>query len=251
MFGLPRSDRWALASLCATACLGFAAWAFPNMTRFFTVPAAIVCGILAIYFGWIEIAAAFRFVFARKRIHLTVAIFIFIAIVAGITTIYVYRFGAQAPSPRKAEATTTTPSSAIAAPSLSPSLTPFNPAQVPSEIPAWLAMATNEQVRRLAFNLSGEIGHLLNVYNTKLNTIIGDKKLTDDLRADQVEILANNASEDFKTRYAYRYVLLQVEMLKRINNPNLIRYEFGQALVNFNTMAACAAQLKYLGRLLP
>ena len=71
MPNLSRSDRWAIASLCATGCLGFAAWAFPNMTRYFTVPAAFVCGSLAIYFGWLEISAAAHFAFARKRIHFT------------------------------------------------------------------------------------------------------------------------------------------------------------------------------------
>ena len=51
-----RADlRYLFASVAATAAFTFLALAFPNMTRAFTIPGAMVCFILTMYFIWPEI----------------------------------------------------------------------------------------------------------------------------------------------------------------------------------------------------
>jgi hypothetical protein len=57
---LSSSERRGTASVFATAFLAFLAWAFPDMSRLITIPGAIVCAALAIYFLWPEIVALFR-----------------------------------------------------------------------------------------------------------------------------------------------------------------------------------------------
>lgn len=52
------SERRGIAAAFATACLAFLAWAFPNMSRVITIPGAIGCAVLAIYFLWPEIKTA-------------------------------------------------------------------------------------------------------------------------------------------------------------------------------------------------
>jgi hypothetical protein len=51
------SERRAVASVFAGACLAFAAWAYPNMTQLVTIPGAVICGFLTIYFLKPEIIA--------------------------------------------------------------------------------------------------------------------------------------------------------------------------------------------------
>jgi hypothetical protein len=55
MSHLSRSDRLALVFFFATVCLGFLAWAFPNMSRFVTIPGAILSFCFMLYFLWPEI----------------------------------------------------------------------------------------------------------------------------------------------------------------------------------------------------
>ena len=51
-----RADlRYLFASVAATAAFTFLALAFPNMSRLFTIPGAIVCFIITVYFIWPEI----------------------------------------------------------------------------------------------------------------------------------------------------------------------------------------------------
>ena len=57
MSNLPRSDRWSLIFFFATACLGFLAWAFPNMSRIVTMPGATLSFIFMLYFLWPEVKA--------------------------------------------------------------------------------------------------------------------------------------------------------------------------------------------------
>ena len=52
---LSKSDRWAIAFFFATACLGFLAWAFPNMSRFVTIPGAVITFGFTVIFLWPEL----------------------------------------------------------------------------------------------------------------------------------------------------------------------------------------------------
>lgn len=63
---LSPSDRRGIAAAFATACLSFIAWAYPNTTRLITIPGAIACACLTVYFLWPEIKALFDR-FRRKR----------------------------------------------------------------------------------------------------------------------------------------------------------------------------------------
>jgi hypothetical protein len=45
----------AIAFFFATACLGFSAWAFPNMSRLVTIPGAVITFGFAVYFLWPEL----------------------------------------------------------------------------------------------------------------------------------------------------------------------------------------------------
>jgi hypothetical protein len=47
--------RYLFASVAATAAFTFLALAFPNMSRVATIPAAIACAVLTVYFVWPEI----------------------------------------------------------------------------------------------------------------------------------------------------------------------------------------------------
>jgi hypothetical protein len=60
------SERRGFASAFATACLALLAWAFPDMTRILTVPAALFCFGLAIYFLWPEIIRVAARLFQRQ-----------------------------------------------------------------------------------------------------------------------------------------------------------------------------------------
>jgi hypothetical protein len=65
------SERRGIAAAFATGCLAFLAWAFPNMTRWFTIPGAVVCLCLTIYFLWPEIKSALS---SRKKIGAAVVL---------------------------------------------------------------------------------------------------------------------------------------------------------------------------------
>jgi hypothetical protein len=52
---LSPSERRGIAATFATVCLAFLAWAFPDMSRLITIPGAIVCLGLTVYFLWPEI----------------------------------------------------------------------------------------------------------------------------------------------------------------------------------------------------
>jgi len=52
------SERRGIAAAFATACLALSAWAFPNMTRFATIPGAVLTAVLAVWFLWPEIKSA-------------------------------------------------------------------------------------------------------------------------------------------------------------------------------------------------
>src|ERR1700688_3723934 len=54
---LSPSERRGTAAAFATACLAFCVWAFPNMSRIATIPGAIICACLTIYFLWPEMKA--------------------------------------------------------------------------------------------------------------------------------------------------------------------------------------------------
>ena len=107
----------------------------------------------------------------------------------------------------------------------------------------------------MAFKLSGDIGVLLKAYNAKRNSIIADKKLSSSDKEDEEVAIVNDASEDFKQRYAYSYVLIQAEIGKRtvdvLNMRPVVRHEFGQGMVTLEIMAACAADIKELAKRLP
>ncbi len=82
MESLSRSDRLALVFFFATACLGFLAWAFPNMTRWFTIPGASVSFCLAVYFAWPELTRFVRWAIKHKAA--SAAACIVMLIVAGV-----------------------------------------------------------------------------------------------------------------------------------------------------------------------
>lgn len=52
------SERRGIGSAFATACLAFLAWAFPDMSRLITIPGAIACAALTVYFFWPDIKGA-------------------------------------------------------------------------------------------------------------------------------------------------------------------------------------------------
>ena len=52
-------ERRALGCVFAAACLAFCAWAFPNMTQYVTIPGAVICAGLAIFFLLPEIIKLF------------------------------------------------------------------------------------------------------------------------------------------------------------------------------------------------
>ena len=54
---LSASERRGVAAAFATACLAFCVWAFPDMSRIVTIPGALICLVLTIYFLWPEITA--------------------------------------------------------------------------------------------------------------------------------------------------------------------------------------------------
>jgi hypothetical protein len=54
---LSASERRGIATASLTVCLAFLAWAFPNMTRLFTIPGAICFFGLTVYFLWPEITS--------------------------------------------------------------------------------------------------------------------------------------------------------------------------------------------------
>ena len=53
--GWSASERRGTGAAFATGCLAFLAWVFPNMTRIFTIPGAIICAALTVYFFLPEI----------------------------------------------------------------------------------------------------------------------------------------------------------------------------------------------------
>ena len=95
----------------------------------------------------------------------------------------------------------------------------------------------------------------MKAYNAKRNSIIADKKLSSSDKEDEEVAIVNDASEDFKQRYAYSYVLIQAEIGKRtvdvLNMRPVVRHEFGQGMVTLEIMAACAADIKELAKRLP
>jgi hypothetical protein len=74
------SERRGTAFAFAAACLTLLAWAFPNVSRFVTIPGAIGCAVLAVYFFWPEIIAGWSFVIARRLLKVIAAIIIAAAI---------------------------------------------------------------------------------------------------------------------------------------------------------------------------
>jgi hypothetical protein len=76
MLPLSKSDRLALVSLFGTACLGFLAWAFPNMSRFVTIPGAIITFGFAVYFSWPELNAFYK---GRPYMLITIVIALLLA----------------------------------------------------------------------------------------------------------------------------------------------------------------------------
>jgi hypothetical protein len=52
---ISHSERRGIGAAFATALLAFLAWAFPNMSRLLTIPGAIICATLVVYFLWPEI----------------------------------------------------------------------------------------------------------------------------------------------------------------------------------------------------
>jgi hypothetical protein len=62
MGSLSASERRGLCAACATGCVAFLAWAFPNMTRLFTIPGALGCFGFTLYFAWPEIRNALSWI---------------------------------------------------------------------------------------------------------------------------------------------------------------------------------------------
>jgi hypothetical protein len=70
------TERRGIACVFAAACLAFLAWAFPNMTQIITIPGAIICAGLAVFFLWPEIVACWSFVLARAWPKTLAAVFV-------------------------------------------------------------------------------------------------------------------------------------------------------------------------------
>ena len=77
MDSLSPSERRGIAAVFGGAALACLAWAFPNMSRFITIPGAAICFVLAIYFLWPEIKK-----FRRTSISILIAIACVVALMA-------------------------------------------------------------------------------------------------------------------------------------------------------------------------
>ncbi len=86
MEGLTRGERWAFILFFAGAALAFFAWAFPNMSRVFTIPGAILCLLAAAYFAWPDIKRLYRWtlaIFRRENIPVIAGVAVVLAIGLG------------------------------------------------------------------------------------------------------------------------------------------------------------------------
>jgi hypothetical protein len=82
-----RADlRYLFASVAATAAFTFLALAFPNMTRSFTIPGALACFVLTVYFIWPEIRDFHKN--RRKRVIALIGMIICALGLAGFAALY-------------------------------------------------------------------------------------------------------------------------------------------------------------------
>lgn len=88
MLPLPKSDRFAVVFFCATACLGFLAWAFPNMSRLVTIPGALISFVLMVYFLWPELRAGYRYIVRRYPPLSIIGIGALFVVLIGLATWY-------------------------------------------------------------------------------------------------------------------------------------------------------------------
>jgi len=92
-----RADlRYLFASVAATAAFTFFALAFPNMTRAFTIPGAIACFILTVYFIWPEIRDFHKN--RQKRVIALVGMIVCAICFAGFAAFYFWPGKAEAPA---------------------------------------------------------------------------------------------------------------------------------------------------------
>jgi hypothetical protein len=84
---LSPSERRGIAAVFATACQALLAWAFPNMTRFATIPGAVLAAGLAAWFLWPEISTVAQIIFRRRLLNVVAAL---IVAFAGVSFAYWY-----------------------------------------------------------------------------------------------------------------------------------------------------------------
>lgn len=75
-----RGTAWALSA----GCLAFVAWGFPEVSRFITIPGALICACLAVYFFWPEIKAALLWAARYGTVWLAAAGALLVAIILTI-----------------------------------------------------------------------------------------------------------------------------------------------------------------------
>ena len=128
MDSLTRSERWAFVLFFLAAAMAFLAWAFPNMTRLFTIPGGMGCFLAAVYFAWPDLKRLRIWALSvptRKNIPIILGVVVVLAI--GLGCVFFSR-----PSQPAKPITASTQSSLVAAPVIPQATPPATSSQTAS-----------------------------------------------------------------------------------------------------------------------
>jgi hypothetical protein len=117
-----------------------------------------------------------------------------------------------------------------------------------SEVPPdTLTMASNETLRRKAYEIAKEMEDFIEPYNQQYYEIYRDDKLSSDQKADKEELIENTFSEKFKEKFSANYLLLQTEIVKRIGRDDY-QYVFDKTMIDRFNAGGFQAHIKDLAR---
>jgi hypothetical protein len=112
------------------------------------------------------------------------------------------------------------------------------------------ALLNNEELRRIAYEMSQDVGDFYHVYNDRAAEIRRNELLSSAEKGDQYESLDNDVSQKFKEKFASKYTALQAEMERRISD-NMYHQSFGQGMIDLDSLPYLAEVLKREAKKLP